>query len=265
MKTQTTLDGEDGARYLKLIQQGTDIGRHVELLRWLQGDVQHYLPHEILLAGWGDFEEGCVQHDIVSALPGVRSYALGTEVLPFLLAKVRERWVAERRGPCTFDFQEFRYLLGHASLPDSFCHSLHGMRSALVHGIADARGRSECIYLLLCAREIPPEVAERAKESVRVLMPFIDTALRQIAHLPQQHRQAVPPVRNTPEDVVGLSDRETQIMAWVAMGKTNSEIGTILSISGFTVKNHMQKIFQKLNVFNRAQAVSKVTRTSINV
>ena len=139
MKSQTALDDEDGARYLKLIRQGTDIGRHVELLRWLQGDVQHYLPHEILLAGWGDFEEGCVQHDIVSALPGVRSYALGTEVLPFLLAKVRDRWVAERRGPCTFDFQEFRYLLGQASLPDSFCHSLHGMRSALVHGIADAR------------------------------------------------------------------------------------------------------------------------------
>jgi DNA-binding CsgD family transcriptional regulator len=30
------------------------------------------------------------------------------------------------------------------------------------------------------------------------------------------------------------------------------------------VKNHMQRIFQKLNVFNRAQAVSKVTRVGIH-
>jgi len=42
----------------------------------------------------------------------------------------------------------------------------------------------------------------------------------------------------------------------VAMGKTNYEIGSILSISSFTVKNHMQRIFKKLDVSNRMQAVS---------
>jgi DNA-binding CsgD family transcriptional regulator len=85
-----------------------------------------------------------------------------------------------------------------------------------------------------------------------------------MAPLPQQRRQAVAPARSAAEDACGLSERETQIMAWVAMGKTNSEIGAILNISGFTVKNHMQRIFQKLNVFNRAQAVSKVTRVGIH-
>jgi DNA-binding CsgD family transcriptional regulator len=45
-------------------------------------------------------------------------------------------------------------------------------------------------------------------------------------------------------------------MAWVAKGKTNGEIGSILNVSSFTVKNHMQRIFKKLDVFNRAQAVS---------
>jgi DNA-binding CsgD family transcriptional regulator len=57
-----------------------------------------------------------------------------------------------------------------------------------------------------------------------------------------------------------LSDRERQIMTWVAMGKTNPEIGCILSISEFTVKNHMKSIFGKLDVTNRAQAVAKLTR-----
>ena len=85
--------------------------------------------------------------------------------------------------------------------------------------------------------------------------------------LPEQRGQAAQPValKAASEDGTGLSERETQIMAWVAMGKTNSEIGSILNISGFTVKNHMQRIFQKLNVFNRAQAVSKVKRVSLDV
>jgi DNA-binding CsgD family transcriptional regulator len=49
-------------------------------------------------------------------------------------------------------------------------------------------------------------------------------------------------------------------MDWVRMGKTNAEIGSILSISSFTVKNHLQHIFKKLDVYNRMQAVSKIER-----
>ena len=60
--------------------------------------------------------------------------------------------------------------------------------------------------------------------------------------------------------LTSLSDRERQIMDWVALGKTNPEIGCILHISEFTVKNHMKSIFTKLDVTNRAQAVAKLTR-----
>jgi DNA-binding CsgD family transcriptional regulator len=47
-------------------------------------------------------------------------------------------------------------------------------------------------------------------------------------------------------------------MEWICKGKTNQEIGLILDISAFTVKNHVQRIFRKLDVVNRAQAVSKM-------
>ena len=55
-----------------------------------------------------------------------------------------------------------------------------------------------------------------------------------------------------------LSTRELEIMEWVRQGKTNAEIGIILDISAFTVKNHMQRILKKLDVLNRAQAVAKM-------
>jgi transcriptional regulator EpsA len=153
-------------------------------------------------------------------------------------------------------------------LPDSFCEALRGMRSVVVHGVLDQRGKNDCIYVFLTSEaQRPSDSAETARTlaALKVLLPVVDMASRQVAHLPQQKDHPVTAPKAFAEEITGLSERETQIMAWVAMGKTNSEIGSILNISGFTVKNHMQRIFQKLNVFNRAQAVSKVTRVSLDV
>ena len=54
-----------------------------------------------------------------------------------------------------------------------------------------------------------------------------------------------------------LSSRELEILQWVSQGKTNYEIGIILSISAYTVKNHISNILSKLQVSNRAQALEK--------
>jgi transcriptional regulator EpsA len=261
MKSHAPLFSEDPAHYTALITQATAITRHADLLEWLRGDVQYFLPHDILMVGWGDFQEGVIQHDILSELPGVRSYADGTDGVPFLLGRLHDHWVAAGGQPCLLNFSQFEYLLGNASLPGSFTHTLADMRSVLVHAMHDERARQDCLYAFFRADEIPRESGLKA---MRMLMPAIDNALRQMALLPQQHPQAVVTVRNGADDASGLSERETQIMAWVAMGKTNAEIGTILNISGYTVKNHMQRIFQKLNVFNRAQAVSRITRVSLH-
>lgn len=261
MQSRFSTVSEDPGHYLKLIEGSTAIRRHVDLLQWLQGDVQQCMPHDILLAGWGNFQEGSIRHDIVSRLPGVRSYAVGTDGLPFLLGKFHESWVLADRQPSSLDFQNFEYLLGNASLPGSFSSALRNMRSGLIHGMRDERGQCECLYVLLSAQKIAMEPSGTA---IKMLMPVIDSALRQVTQLPQQQKPFPKSFRAGQDDAFGLSDREIQIMDWVAMGKTNSEIGSILNISGFTVKNHMQRIFQKLNVFNRAQAVSKINGVIFN-
>jgi DNA-binding CsgD family transcriptional regulator len=51
-----------------------------------------------------------------------------------------------------------------------------------------------------------------------------------------------------------LTEREREILALVAAGKTNAEIGSILSISGRTVQKHLEHIFQKLGVETRTAA-----------
>jgi len=53
---------------------------------------------------------------------------------------------------------------------------------------------------------------------------------------------------------VALSDRERQIIALVAEGLENREVGSRLCISENTVKNHLARIYGKLKVSNRVQA-----------
>jgi len=54
-----------------------------------------------------------------------------------------------------------------------------------------------------------------------------------------------------------LTRREGEILKWAFIGKTNAEIGMILNISEFTVKNHVQNVLRKLGASNRTHAVAK--------
>ncbi len=56
----------------------------------------------------------------------------------------------------------------------------------------------------------------------------------------------------------GLSEREAEVLGWVAMGKANSEIGMILSISPRTVSKHLEHVYVKLGVETRTAAVVHV-------
>jgi len=51
-----------------------------------------------------------------------------------------------------------------------------------------------------------------------------------------------------------LSERELEVLHWLAAGASNREIGRRLFIAESTVKRHVYNIFVKLNVRNRTQA-----------
>jgi len=55
----------------------------------------------------------------------------------------------------------------------------------------------------------------------------------------------------------GLTSREAEVLAWVARGRTNLEIGNILNISSRTIQKHLEHIFQKLGVESRTAAASR--------
>jgi len=58
----------------------------------------------------------------------------------------------------------------------------------------------------------------------------------------------------------GLTPRESEVLAWVAKGKTNVEVGAILQMSGRTVQKHLEHIYQKLGVGTRTTATVRALK-----
>lgn len=56
------------------------------------------------------------------------------------------------------------------------------------------------------------------------------------------------------ETALGLTPRVAETLLWIAQGKTNGNIATILGISESTVKKHVLEIFEKLGVETRSAA-----------
>jgi DNA-binding NarL/FixJ family response regulator len=59
---------------------------------------------------------------------------------------------------------------------------------------------------------------------------------------------------------LGVTLREADVLLWLSRGKTNREIGQILDISPRTVNKHLEQVFVKLGVENRASAAARAAR-----
>ncbi len=55
---------------------------------------------------------------------------------------------------------------------------------------------------------------------------------------------------------LGLSPREADVLFWLAQGKSNSDICTLLDLRLTTVKKHVERVLQKLGVENRTAAAA---------
>lgn len=65
---------------------------------------------------------------------------------------------------------------------------------------------------------------------------------------------------SAPVELAPLSAREREIAGWVAEGLTNRQIAEVAFVSENTVRQHLKRIFAKLDVHNRAQLVHAVWR-----
>jgi transcriptional regulator EpsA len=229
--------------FSRVIESSRDISRPSHLLLWLQGELQQFIPHQVLIVAWGHFITEDVRYNVVS-LPGSEITQFPHAEISPLLRRLYGRWIDFGRqafGLKNAEFSTDGLPMAKEKLPKAFSC----MRSILVHGVRDVHTGRDRLYITMHSDSA---VHPGSSKTLQALMPCIDRVLRRISTLRTHQRDAAG---------TSLSEREREILDWVRKGKTNLEIGAILGISPFTVKNHLQRIFRKLDVLNRAQAIGK--------
>ena len=119
-----------------------------------------------------------------------------------------------------------------------------GFDNVLLHGSGALPGGGTCFALF----GMPQRPGPRQAYFMELLLPHLHCALLRLGAAPA--KAAAPAER-------AVSRREMEILHWVREGKSNTEVGQILGISGLTVKNHLQRIYKTLGVSNRTQAVAR--------
>jgi DNA-binding CsgD family transcriptional regulator len=102
-------------------------------------------------------------------------------------------------------------------------------------------------YFYVSRRQPDGDFTEGDRDLFELLRPFLDTLRERFdGHAAHETNGS------------GLTDREAEILAWVARGKTNREIAGLLVVSPHTVRKHLEHAFKKLRVHTRAAAVARV-------
>lgn len=85
-----------------------------------------------------------------------------------------------------------------------------------------------------------------------------------VGHRLTVRRPAAPFQRNAAAiAALGLSPRECEILEMLASGRTNQEMADALHISANTVKTHLARVYEKLEVQRRVQAIEKARFLSL--
>lgn len=122
-----------------------------------------------------------------------------------------------------------------------FVEKMHSF--GLVHGYAmpcyGPAGR-EAYATFSFGRDTAMQDADKVKRCRDLMMAFHQAILR----LDDERR----------DDPPSVSKREAEVLRWIARGKSNSEIATILGVSQSTVDTFVRRLFQKLGVNDRMAA-----------
>ena len=155
-----------------------------------------------------------------------------------------------------------RYLRGHR--PEVLILDLNMPGRASLEALPDIRDASPETQVVVLTMQSEPAFAREAMQAGvlgYILKEAADTELVKAVRLAAQGRTYLQPdlgarlAAEPPDAPDDLSDRELEILRFIALGHTNGEIAEQLLISVRTVESHRSHIQQKLHLSKRSELV----------
>ena len=243
---RSALESLDLSRLISVIDASLKVRRRHQLFLWIQGVFQSMLAHESLICSLGDSDSRSVEFDHFSITEGREEFfAELCAADGGMMQRLIKLWTASGFRPVLMDASPSKTTYdSQISAILAHCH----LDNLAAHGTFNARGEVNSFF---CFLNLESPIPTNVDYSLELIVPFLSAAYIRTKLDPG------PGDRSLPFSNKVLTSRQAEILFWVQQGKSNPEIGDILTISSLTVKNHVQKILRKLNVQNRAQAVGK--------
>lgn len=251
------LSYEQRSVFMDVITESLRVSQRVHLFNWLQGDFQFLLGHEVMIFGIKSSDNDSYHFEYFTSTRYFNQIQFSSVIehesglihqvlnlwkkmsLPMFVSNQVEQMEGSNCSMVNFDEQV---------LKDS------ELKSLVVHGFGDNNSKISSVVILARLHKAPSANTARIFE---LIMPNLHCALIRVT----SHRSSA--VFNTNNVANLMTNRESEILQWLHMGKTNWEISSILDISPLTVKNHVQNILRKLDVQNRSQAAVKAAKIGL--
>jgi transcriptional regulator EpsA len=247
MPTPLKLTPSEIERFLFIIELGLEIRSRERFRNWSQGVLQGILPSKSMIFGLSRRGGGTASVDHVSSMP-ISQGTLRSMFDPEsgLLTQALNAWSRGGYAPLVV---RTRHGLVTEANPISMALDREGLQNIALHGTCPIDGYHSAFYGFL---DIPDAALEKFPLALELLVPHLFTATARLLMEESTPRLPIPEMSGAL-----LTARQQQVLKWICAGMSNFEIANVLQVSPLTVKNHVQNLFRRLKVQNRAQAVGK--------
>lgn len=209
------------------------------------------VPHGFMLAVIGQlhFDHLTVHHHIAVNYP---DWALAQVTQPI---NIRERPLLQRwlhtRSPVIACTVRDRHLMSEREIVES---TLIGMGRLALHGLPDLTSRMGSYFSFANVATEPDD--DLLAHRLRVMTPLLHVALFQAT------RSDIGLNHNKTQNLTFI---ERELLRWLAAGRTNEEMANLRQRSPATIRNQLAKLYSKLGVATRAEAVALALSEALNV
>jgi transcriptional regulator EpsA len=248
----TRLDAHEREQFAEIVESSTRVVQRHHFYGWTQGIVQSLIAHEILFCGVDDGGRNgmTLQHFSGTRYFRDEHFAAVRAPRDGLLPRLMQQWQGTGE-PCMvaadIDLCENRAaLLGEVERNE--------MKNIVAHGVrGGGRGLVGFYGFSRVSERLGPSLAYRTE----LVVPHIHAAfVRVLQHEAKTTGTGARAQRH-------ITAREAEILKWIKEGKTNVDIAGILTLSPWTVKNHVQTILKKLSAQTRGHAVARAISLGI--